>query len=163
MSVMKTAATALFLALLSASAAGQDVMEPFKVGTFEIEGEPRVALVLRDILVVDLKGANAVLERGGMYPNVPMPGDMIELIERYAYGLKRRLYELTNDIVGNERFRRRGRPDYIYDLDDVRTLPPIMYPGKILNAAVNPDFSSCLGRPIPPFCRDRYPGESAPG
>jgi len=134
---IRTAATALFLILLSATAASQEAMEPFKVGTFEIEGEPRVALVLRDSFVVDLKAANAALERGGMYPTVPMPADMIELIERYEYGLKRRLYELINDIVGNERLRRRGRPDYVYDLEDVRTLPPIMYPGKILNAAVN--------------------------
>ena len=30
-----------------------------------------------------------------------------------------------------------NRPSYVHDLNDVRTLPPIMYPGKILNAAVN--------------------------
>jgi 2-keto-4-pentenoate hydratase/2-oxohepta-3-ene-1,7-dioic acid hydratase in catechol pathway len=29
------------------------------------------------------------------------------------------------------------RPEFIHDLEDVRTLPPILYPGKILNAAVN--------------------------
>ena len=30
-----------------------------------------------------------------------------------------------------------NRPDFVHDLKAVRTLPPIMYPGKILNAAVN--------------------------
>ena len=30
-----------------------------------------------------------------------------------------------------------ARPGYVHGLDDVRALPPIMYPGKILNAAVN--------------------------
>ncbi len=30
-----------------------------------------------------------------------------------------------------------NRPDHIYNLEEVRTLPSILYPGKILNAAVN--------------------------
>ena len=121
-------------------ASGQSVdgiAEPFKVGTFEIDGSPSVALVLRDSLIVDLTAANTALERGGMYPTVPMPADMHELIERYEYGLKRRLYEIVNNLAANDALARRGRPDYVHELDDVRTLPPIMYPGKILNAAVN--------------------------
>ena len=61
---------------------------------------------------------------------------MIELIERYDYGVRRRLYEIVNDLVGNNMLGA-ARPDYVHDVADVRTLPPIMYPGKILNAAVN--------------------------
>jgi 2-keto-4-pentenoate hydratase/2-oxohepta-3-ene-1,7-dioic acid hydratase in catechol pathway len=110
--------------------------EPFKVGTFEIGGAPTVALVLRDALVVDIAAANTALERNPIYPRLPMPADMIDLISRYEYGLKLRLYEIVNDLV------RRGalatqRPQYVHDLSAVRTLPPIMYPGKIMNAAVN--------------------------
>ena len=111
-------------------------MEPFKVGTFEIEGVPRVSLVLRDSLVVDIEAANLALERSPVYPGIPVPADMLELIERYEYGLKRRLYEIVNNLVDNNMLSE-TRPDYVHDLDAVRTLPPIMYPGKILNAAVN--------------------------
>ena len=126
----------LWLGLASAQSV-EDIAEPFKVGTFEIGGSPTVALVLRDSLIVDLAAANTALERGGMYPIVPMPADMRELIERYEYGLKRRLYEIVNGLAANDALARQGRPDYVHELDDVRTLPPIMYPGKILNAAVN--------------------------
>ena len=126
----------LWLGLASAQSV-DDIAEPFKVGTFEIGGSPTVALVLRDSLIVDLAAANTALERGGMYPIVPMPADMRELIERYEYGLKRRLYEIVNNLAANDALARQGRPDYVHELDDVRTLPPIMYPGKILNAAVN--------------------------
>jgi len=111
--------------------------EPFKVGTFGIDSVPTVAIVLRDSLVVDLEAANAALETSSMYPHIPMPADMLELIGRYEYGLKPRIYEIVNDLVQNDRLTARSRPAFVHALADVRTLPPIMYPGKILNAAVN--------------------------
>lgn len=114
----------------------QTVVEPFKVGTFEIDGAPTVAVVLRDQHVVDIARANRDLERNDMYATVPAPEDMLDLIARYEYGMKLRLYEMVNWIVDSGMLGA-DRPDYIHDLDDVRTLPPIMYPGKILNAAVN--------------------------
>lgn len=131
-------ATLLPLALpLAASAQDvSDIAEPFKVGTFEIAGTPTVALVLRDQLIVDIDAANSVLQRDPYYARVQAPGDMLELIERYEYGLKRRLYELVNHLVENDMLGA-NRPLYVHDLEDVRTLPPILYPGKILNAAVN--------------------------
>ena len=106
------------------------------MGTFEINGAPEVGIVLRDSVILDLDHANAALEKDAAYPAVPMPADMIELIERYDYGLKRRLYEIVNVHAA---WRAGGieRPAYIHDVADVKTLPPIMYPGKILNAAVN--------------------------
>ncbi|SVB68095.1 uncharacterized protein METZ01_LOCUS220949, partial [marine metagenome] len=64
--------------------------EPFKVGTFEIDGNPEVGIVLRDNLIVHLTAANLALEKNPMYPPIPMPVNMIELIERYDYGLKYR-------------------------------------------------------------------------
>jgi 2-keto-4-pentenoate hydratase/2-oxohepta-3-ene-1,7-dioic acid hydratase in catechol pathway len=125
----------LWLAM-PALCASQTIAEPFKVGTFEIDGVATVGIVLRDSLIVEFDAANRTLERNSAYPEIPLPADMLELISRYDYGLKRRLYELVNylvasDMLGDE------RPDYIHDVGDVRTLPPIMYPGKILNAAVN--------------------------
>ena len=111
--------------------------EPFKLGTFEIDGMARVGIVLRDQLIVELNRANAVLERSPAYPMIPMPADMLELISRYEYGLKPRLYEIVNDLVASGRLAMGSLPDYIHDVESVRTLPPILYPGKILNAAVN--------------------------
>lgn len=124
------------LLLLPAVALSRDIAEPFKVGTFEINGSPEVGIVLRDSVILDLDHANAALEKDATYPAVPMPADMIELIERYDYGLKRRLYEIVN-VHADWRASGMERPAYVHDVDDIRTLPPIMYPGKILNAAVN--------------------------
>ena len=132
-SLMRTIFIAVFVSLFIPPAFAQDTAEPFKVGTFEIDGAPTVGIVLRDSLILELDAANTALEKNAAYPAVPMPANMIELIERYEYGLKRRLYEIVNDHVGNDRLD----ANYVHALGDVRTLPPIMYPGKILNAAVN--------------------------
>ena len=119
------------------SAAAMGIAEPFKVGTFEIGGEPRVALVLRDALVVDIGEANRALQRNPAYPAVPAPADMLDLIGRYEYGVKPRLYEIVNHLAASDMIDGAARPGFIHELDEVRTLPPIMYPGKIMNAAVN--------------------------
>jgi 2-keto-4-pentenoate hydratase/2-oxohepta-3-ene-1,7-dioic acid hydratase in catechol pathway len=131
----------LVAALLSCSATAlvaqiPDIAEPFKVGTFEIDGAPRVALVLRDSLVVDLVDANTALQRDPSWVEVPMATDMLGLIERYEYGLQRRLYEIVNTLVADGMLEG-SRPDWVHELSAVRTLPPILYPGKVLNAAVN--------------------------
>jgi 2-keto-4-pentenoate hydratase/2-oxohepta-3-ene-1,7-dioic acid hydratase in catechol pathway len=123
--------------LAAQTGAAASSAEPFKVGTFEIRGAPRVGLVLRDTLVVDLDLANQALQANPAYPKVPMPPDMLELIGQYEYGLKYRLYEIVTDLVANNRLTGARRVAYVHDLSAVRTLAPIMYPGKILNAAVN--------------------------
>ena len=82
--------------------------EPFKVGTFQIDGEATVALVLRDSLVVDIGAANAELELDPTYPHLAMPADMLELIGQYEYGLKFRLYEIVNDLVAENRLAGSG-------------------------------------------------------
>ncbi len=110
--------------------------EPYKVGTFDIHGVPHVCLVLRDSLVVDIEVANMALETDPAYPKMPMPVDTLELIGRYEYGLKYRLYEIVNHLVANDLIDG-NRADYIYPVSELRIRPPIMYPGKILNAAVN--------------------------
>ena len=111
--------------------------EPFKVGTFEIGGKPEIGVVLRDDLIIHLAKANRALEKNQMYPPMAMPDNMIELIERYEYGLKYRLYEIVTDLVQNVPLSGPERPGHVYDRESLRTLPPIIYPGKILNAAVN--------------------------
>lgn len=124
------------LVMLPIAGNAQDIAEPFKVGTFDIGGTATVGIVLRDALVLELAAANAALERSGRYPAIPMPADMLGLIERYDYGLKRRLYEIVNDHVNHDRLSG-DRPSYVHDVGSITTLPPILYPGKILNAAVN--------------------------
>ena len=124
----------------SLSAQGQPdlrIAEPFKVGTFEIEGERTVGLVLRDALIVDIAAANAELERNPGYPRVVPPTDMLDLIGRYEYGVRLRLYEIVNRLVATGSLSGTGRADFVHDVEDVRILPPIMYPGKLLNAADN--------------------------
>ncbi len=133
---------AAVIALLTAPAPvaqgpGVESVEPFKVGTFDIHGVPHVGLVLRDSLVIDIEVAALVLETHPEYSHVPMPEDVLELIGRWDYGLKYRLYEIVNYVVGNDQLTGDGRADYVYDVGELRTRPPIMYPGKILNAAVN--------------------------
>ena len=107
--------------------------EPFKVGTFEIGGASTVGLVLRDALIIDIGAANTALEIDPMYAHVNAPADMLELIGQYEYGLKYRLYEIVNNVVGNDLLG----ADYVHRVDDVGILPPVMYPSKIMNAAVN--------------------------
>jgi 2-keto-4-pentenoate hydratase/2-oxohepta-3-ene-1,7-dioic acid hydratase in catechol pathway len=130
-------ALAIPIALPAQSGPAMKSAEPFKLGTFEIEGAPVVGIVLRDSLVVDMNRANAALEKSPAYPKIPMPADMLDLIARYDYGVKARLYEIVNDLVAHNRLAANARPAYVYDAAKLRTLPPILYPGKILNAAVN--------------------------
>lgn len=117
----------------SAASAQSTPAEPFKVGTFEIRKAPTVGLVLRDSLVVDIEAAHRTIPGAA---KVAAPRDMIDLIERYDSGLKARLYEIVNYLAAGNRLTS-ARPDFVHDLKAVRTLAPILYPGKILNAAVN--------------------------
>ena len=69
-------ATLLLLAIpLPASAQGvPEIAEPFKVGTFEVDGTPTVSLVLRDQLIVEVAAANTALQRDPYYARVQAPG-----------------------------------------------------------------------------------------
>ena len=134
----------LIVALAASTATAQPAVtpvEPFKVGTFG----PHGVLVLRDSYVIDIEVANMVLEANPAYPAVPRPDDMLDLIGRYEYGLKYRLYEIVNHTVNNNLLTGSGRADYVYDVSELRIRPPIMYPGKIMNAAVNFYTHACEG------------------
>jgi 2,4-diketo-3-deoxy-L-fuconate hydrolase len=111
--------------------------EPFKLGTFDIDGRPTVGIVLRDSLVVELEAANRALERDPSVVSMPMPADMRALIAQYEYGMSRRLYEIVNALVSSNRLAGSNRPAYVRNVADIRTLAPILYPTKILNAASN--------------------------
>lgn len=119
--------------------------EPFKVGTFRIDGAPTVGLVLRDALIVDIGAANTALEVDPSYPPLTMPDDMLGLIGQYEYGVKYRLYEIVNDLVARDAVTGSRRAPFVHDLNQVETLPPILYPGKIMNAAVNFYTHACEG------------------
>jgi len=126
-------------ALINAQAMSSDV--PFKVGTFGIDGQPTVGLVLRDALIIEVAAANTALEVDPMYAHIDAPADMLELIGQYEYGLKYRLYEIVNNVVRNDL----TGAAYVHRVDDVDILAPILYPSKIMNAAVNFYTHACEG------------------
>lgn len=141
-------ATLSILAAPSGVVAQVDIepAEPYKVGTFAVENEQFVGLVMRDdSLIVDLVEANKALELMPQYPAVDMPADMLGLIEQYEYGLKYRVYEVVNWLVGEEILNGDDRPDYIHPVDSVDIRAPIQYPSKIMNAAVNFYSHACEG------------------
>jgi 2-keto-4-pentenoate hydratase/2-oxohepta-3-ene-1,7-dioic acid hydratase in catechol pathway len=112
-------------------------VEPFNLATVDIAGREAVAVVLREQYVVELAGANRNLEMTGNYPMVTVPDNMVALIGQYEYGLKHRIYEIVNHVVGREQLTGTRRPAYVHNASDVRFLAPLRYPGKMLNAAVN--------------------------
>ncbi|HSL23843.1 MAG TPA: fumarylacetoacetate hydrolase family protein [Vicinamibacterales bacterium] len=116
---------------------GASPAEPFKLGTFAIDGRPTVGVVLRDSVVVDLAAANRELEQRPEFVRLAMPADMRALIGQYEYGLKLRLYEIVDALVREQRLDRDRRPSFVHDLAKLRTMAPILYPSKILNAAGN--------------------------
>ena len=120
---------------------GTTSVEPFKVGTFGINGTQTVGVVLRDALIIDLAAANSALEADPAYEHIDAPASMIELIEHYEDGLKSRIYEIVNNVVGNDLLE----ANYVHGVEDVDILPPIMYPSKNMNAAVNFYTHACEG------------------
>lgn len=105
---------------------------PFKVGTFERQGRAFVGVVLRDAVVIDLTAANAALRTPAA--TIAPPADMKDLIARYDAGIRNRIVEILKSVSGQTGA---ARPAYVYDLKDVKTMPPIMYPTTMLNVAVN--------------------------
>lgn len=140
---MKKTTLALLVALASLPVAvnaqtgsATQSAEPFKVGTFGIDGDETVGIVLRDEFVIDLEAANAAMQATRSYPALEMPDDMIELIEDYNSGLKERIYAIVSDIVAANSLTS-NRPDYIHTVGDVDTMAPIPRPRLIMNTAIN--------------------------
>jgi 2-keto-4-pentenoate hydratase/2-oxohepta-3-ene-1,7-dioic acid hydratase in catechol pathway len=133
---------------LSAQAPALRSAEPFKLGTFLIDGRPSVGIVLRDSLVIDLVAANRDLQLRPEFVPVPVPADMLGVIGQYEYGLQRRIYEIVNTLVGDNRVSGSTRPTYVHDVAKLKTLAPILYPSKILNAAGN--YYGHVSETLPP-------------
>jgi 2-keto-4-pentenoate hydratase/2-oxohepta-3-ene-1,7-dioic acid hydratase in catechol pathway len=127
-------------------AQAMESVEPFKVGTFAINDVPTVGLVVRnDQYIVDLAAANRALELLPQYSNMPMPDNMIGLIEQYEYGLKYRIYELVNWMVEEDLLEGSDLRSFVHPIDSVDIMAPIQYPSKIMNAAVNFYTHACEG------------------
>jgi len=133
---------AVLVTLLSLFSCGglslaQTVSEPFKFGTFEREGEIFLGLVLRDTIVVDLDRANTDLERSPLVVKLPMARDMKELAGRYGLDLSSRVHVIVDHLLTGNRLNSPNRPGYVYPLEGVTTLAPILYPNKLLSASGN--------------------------
>lgn len=120
--------------------------EPFKVGTFNIDNLPTVGLVMRDDqVIVELEAANRAMQLAPQYSKMDMPDDMLGLIENYEYGLKYRIYEIVNWMVEEDLLSTGNRPDWVHPTASVDIMAPILYPSKVMNAAVNFYTHACEG------------------
>ena len=113
--------------------------ESYKLGTFSIGGgRPSVGVVLRDAIVIDLAAANADYEKkNAAAGKVTSPADMKDLIARYDSGVSQRIKQIVANLVAGRQTEGAARPAYVRDVAAVKTLAPIIYPGKSLNAAAN--------------------------
>ena len=99
----------------------------FKLGTFQQQNRTFVGLVVGSV-VIDIAAANAAIASG---TRITAPTDMKDLIARYDTGVRQRLLEIAGAAAATP------RPAYVHALTSLKTLPPIMYPTTMLNAAVN--------------------------
>jgi 2,4-diketo-3-deoxy-L-fuconate hydrolase len=112
--------------------------EPYKLGTFAIDGRPTVGVVVRDSIVIDLAAASREYEtKNASAAKVQSPADMKDLIVRYDSGVSQRVKQIVAGLVAAKQLDGGGRPAYVRNVSAVKTLPPIIYPGKSLNAAAN--------------------------
>jgi len=122
--------------LLTTNPAGdsraQSGMHPFKLGSFDRGGNTFVGIVLGDTLVIDFTAANTALPVQGNA--VAPPADMKDLIVRYDSGIRDRIIQIIEAI---NRFPTNNRPGYVHNLDDLKVLPPVMYPATMMNTALN--------------------------
>src|SRR5215210_6168222 len=85
--------------------------EPFKVGTFAIDGRPTVGVVLRDTIVVDLAAANRAYEtKNSAAAKVTAPADMKDLITRYDSGVSQRIKQIVAALVAGKELEGAARP-----------------------------------------------------
>lgn len=120
---------ALSVAALSTEAQSP---EPYKLGSFKQGGRAFLGLVLGDARAVDLPKANAAYEgRNASAKKLTMPGDMIDLINRYEGELKPRFAAIVADVA-----KAAAAPAYVYPVESLETLTPLR-PAIILNAGGN--------------------------
>jgi 2-keto-4-pentenoate hydratase/2-oxohepta-3-ene-1,7-dioic acid hydratase in catechol pathway len=139
--VMGWASAAVLLTGAVTLTAGQGAApngEPYKLGTFSIDGRTTVGVVLRDSIVVDLAAANRDYEsKNASAAKVTAPSDMKDLITRYDSGVSQRIKQIVASLVAAKQLDGTSRPAFVRNVSAVKTLAPIIYPGKSLNAAAN--------------------------
>ncbi len=128
---------------------------PFKLGTFDRQGKAFVGVVIRDNVVIDLAAAHAAVQPAS---TLPAPVDMKDVINRYDTGLRARI----QDVVRSVNAAGASRPAYVYDLAALKVLPPIMYPGTMLNVAVNYREHDIEMAAVRPGSAPAAPGAAAP-
>ena len=113
------------------NAQGGGAAVPYKLGTFERNGQAFLGLVLKDTQIVDIAQANAAYEgANASAPKLAAPADMKQLIVQYT-DWKDRLASIAKDVSAA-----RTAPAYAYGIDTLTVLPPVR-PSIILNAGGN--------------------------
>jgi 2-keto-4-pentenoate hydratase/2-oxohepta-3-ene-1,7-dioic acid hydratase in catechol pathway len=131
MSLYRSIITSIIISIFSANLTAQSVT-PFKLGSFSDDGRVFVGAVLENNTVIDITSANVSIALGEIY--VASPIDMKDLINRYDAGLRVRIIEIINSVNSDTAD---SRPSYVYNLNDLKILPPIMYPRTMMNTALN--------------------------
>jgi 2-keto-4-pentenoate hydratase/2-oxohepta-3-ene-1,7-dioic acid hydratase in catechol pathway len=102
---------------------------PYKLGTFERNGQAFLGLVLKDTQVVDVAQANTAFESSNSAaPRLAVPGNMTALIVRFA--------EWNDRLASIAKTASTGAPGYMYAIDSLKTLAPVR-PALMLNAGGN--------------------------
>jgi len=127
---VRTTLLGIAIASVVAALASAQPATRFTLGTFERDGAAFVGLVVGDEFVADIGRAWGTF---GAAADVPPPADMKDLIARFDRGIRARLVAIASAVAGGTA----ARPRYVVPLDSVKTLPPILYPTTMLNAAVN--------------------------
>ncbi len=118
--------------MLIQDASAATAQPTYKLGTFEHNGKTFVGVVLRDSVVIDLPAANSAITRPSS--KVKSPADMLDLMARYETGLRDRILQIVTVVNAAPPAQKAA---YVHTLKEVRVRPPIMYPSKVLNTAIN--------------------------
>ena len=105
---------------------------PYKLGTFERNGQTFLGLVLRDTQVVDIARANTAYEAANASARkLTAPGNMRQLIARYDAEWKERLGAIARTVSSAG-----SAPAYVMPVAGLKILPPVR-PAVQLNAGGN--------------------------
>ncbi len=110
-------------------------MNAFKLGTFDVNGEQMLGIVLNDRTVIDVVAANEDYQKKEDVAPKAFPATMKGLIEQHDW-TKNRITEIL-DFLKARGFLSRTDLGYIHDISSTQILAPIMYPNKLICTAVN--------------------------
>lgn len=132
------ARTALFILMLHATTSlslaqgiSSDPDIPFKLLTFQVDGEDQLGMLLGD-RILDIKAASDFMVAKENLSITRLPEDMLGLIEEYS-AVKGRLYQIAN-YFGENAPQDDG---FAFDVDEVSIQAPVKYPWNILAVAAN--------------------------